>query len=190
MQRHGGLAIIGPMRPDPWAGPEAWTCASSTAAVRSHAMTAAADRHLLFGLLALQNGLIDQVQLVAAFQAWTRDKARSLADHLQARGDLTGPKRALLDALAEVHLEAHDGEVEKSLAAVPANPPTRAGLAALGEPEIEATLARVTRNHNGHATEVDHDPDRTATVSVGAATSEGQRFRSLRPHARGGLGEV
>jgi eukaryotic-like serine/threonine-protein kinase len=36
-------------------------------------MSAAADRHLLFGLLALQNGLIDQGQLVAAFQAWTRD---------------------------------------------------------------------------------------------------------------------
>ena len=48
----------------------------------------AADRDLLFGLLALQNGLIDQGQLVAAFQAWTRDKARPLADHLVARGDL------------------------------------------------------------------------------------------------------
>jgi hypothetical protein len=32
-------------------------------------MTAAADRHLLFGLLALQNGLIDQGQLMLAFQA-------------------------------------------------------------------------------------------------------------------------
>ena len=43
-------------------------------------MTPAADRHLLFGLLALQNGLIDPVQLVAAFQTWTRDKSKSLAD--------------------------------------------------------------------------------------------------------------
>jgi hypothetical protein len=51
-------------------------------------MTAAADCHLLFGLLALQNGLTDQVQLVAAFQAWTPDKSRSLADQLVARGDL------------------------------------------------------------------------------------------------------
>src|SRR5262249_318475 len=42
----------------------------------------AADRNLLLGLLALQNGLINQVQLVAAFQAWTLDKARALADHL------------------------------------------------------------------------------------------------------------
>ena len=48
----------------------------------------AAERDLLFGLLALQNGLIDQGQLVAAFQAWTRDKARTLAEHLADRGDL------------------------------------------------------------------------------------------------------
>jgi hypothetical protein len=35
----------------------------------------AADRNLFFGLLALQNGLINQGQLVAAFQAWTLDKS-------------------------------------------------------------------------------------------------------------------
>jgi serine/threonine-protein kinase len=43
------------------------------------------SRHLLFGLLALQTGLIDQAALVAAFHAWTQDKARPLADHLVAR---------------------------------------------------------------------------------------------------------
>jgi len=44
----------------------------------------AADRNLLVGLLALQNGIINHVQLVAAFQAWTLDKSRGLADHLAA----------------------------------------------------------------------------------------------------------
>ena len=39
---------------------------------------------LLFGLLALQNGLIGQDALFAAFAAWTHDRARSLADHLVA----------------------------------------------------------------------------------------------------------
>ena len=72
----------------------------------------------------------------------------------------------------------------------PRQPSTRASLAALGEPEIEATLARVARTKNGQATEADDDPDRTAGMSVGAATSDGQRFRMLRPHAGGGLGEV
>ena len=83
-------------------------------------MNAAADRHLLFGLLALQNGIINQGQLLAAFQAWALDKARSLADHLEARGDLTGARRELLEGLAEVHLESHGGDVEQSLAAVSA----------------------------------------------------------------------
>ena len=32
--------------------------------------------------------------------------------------------------------------------------------------------------------------DRTGSYSVGKATSDGQRFRILRPHARGGLGAV
>ena len=152
-------------------------------------MTAAADRHLLFGLLALQNGLIDQGQLMLAFQAWTRDKSKSLADHLVARGDLT-PKRAGLEALAPLHVETHGGDVEKSLAAVPANRSTRASLAELGEPEIEATLARVARSKDGQATEDGRRPRPHCEPVVGAATSDGQRFRLLRPHARGGLGEV
>ena len=37
----------------------------------------AAERHLLLGLLALQNGLIQPPHLVAAFHAWTGDKSRS-----------------------------------------------------------------------------------------------------------------
>ena len=45
-------------------------------------MAADAERHLLFGLIALQVGLVDQSQLVAAFQAWAHDKSRPLADHL------------------------------------------------------------------------------------------------------------
>ena len=120
--------------------------AGDDAVARRLAMTAAADRHLLFGLLALQNGIISQVQLVAAFQAWTLDKSRSLADHLEARGDLTAARRALLEGLAEVHLEAHGGDVEKSLAAVSVNRSAHAqSLAKLGEPEIDATLDRIVR---------------------------------------------
>ena len=110
----------------------------------------AADRDLLFGLLALQNGLIDQGQLVAAFQAWTRDKARPLADHLVARGDLdadaAGRRRG--------HGRAAPEEARRRRRAEPRRRPGRpvrpaSGLAALGDPEIEATLAHLGSAH-GH----------------------------------------
>ena len=55
----------------------------------------AANRDLLFGLLALQNGLIDQDVLVAAFRSWTRDKiAADRRDPRPPRGrstPTTGP---------------------------------------------------------------------------------------------------
>src|SRR4051794_5292140 len=149
----------------------------------------AADRDLLFGLLALQNGLIDQVQLVAAFQAWTRDKARPLAEHLVARGDLDAEQRSLLEGLVAQHLKKHGGDVEQSLAAVPAGGSIPDGLAALGDPDIDATLGQVGVAHPPTHL-VEDDPDRTASLSVGPPTSDGQRFRILRPHARGGLGAV
>ena len=143
----------------------------------------AAESDLLFGLLALQNGLIDQIQLVAAFQAWTRDRSRPLAEHLAARGDLDPDERAGVEAMVGLHLKKHGGDAAKSLAAIPAGRSTRESLAALGDPVIENTLTQLASGSDG-------DADRTASYAVGTATADGQRFRVLRPHARGGLGAV
>jgi len=109
----------------------------------------AADRNLLFGLLALQNGLIDQVQLVAAFQAWTLEKDRPLADHLVARGDLDDDDRAAVDALVARHLKKHGGSAAKSLAALPARRSTQRSLAALHDPELATSLAGVPVGEGG-----------------------------------------
>jgi serine/threonine protein kinase/tetratricopeptide (TPR) repeat protein len=146
----------------------------------------AADRNLLFGLLALQIGLIDQSKLVAAFQAWMLDKARSLADQLVAHGDLDPEQRALLEALVGQHMKKH-GDAGKSLAAIPAGRSTRERLAQLGDPDLDASIAQFAR---GSTLAESEDPDRTSSYSVGTATSDGQRFRVLRPHAQGGLGAV
>jgi serine/threonine-protein kinase len=146
----------------------------------------AAERDLLFGLLALQNGLINQVQLVAAFQAWTLDKARALADHLVDRGDLDADDRSVVEALVARHLKKHGGDVERSLAAIPAGRSTRESLARINDPDVGGTLARLGSAPTRHGDE----SDRTASYAVGTATSDGQRFRVLRPHARGGLGAV
>ena len=63
------------------------------------------------------------------------------------------------------------------------NRSTRESLAAAGGVDVEATLASVGSGSDG-------DADRTAGYAIGTAMSEGQRFRVLRPHARGGLGAV
>ena len=103
----------------------------------------AADRNLLFGLIALQNGLIDQDQLVNAFRAWTRDRARPLADHFAARGDLDPEQRAAVNALVALNLKKHGGDPEKSLAALELGRSTRESLARISNPDVQASLARL-----------------------------------------------
>jgi serine/threonine-protein kinase len=158
-------------------------------------MSAAADRHLRFGLLALQNGLIDEGQLVAGFQAWTRAKDRGLAQHLLDRGDLDADQCAGVEVMVALHLKWHGGDPERSLAAIGVGRSTRECLARIGNGELDASLAHV--GSGSTEPDADPDPDRTATYAVGAATyavgsptSDGQRFQILRPHARGGLGAV
>src|SRR5687767_8278813 len=48
------------------------------------------ERNLLLGILALQNGLLDQVDLIAAFQEWSKDRSRPLVRVLVDRGALAG----------------------------------------------------------------------------------------------------
>jgi serine/threonine protein kinase len=150
---------------------------------------AATPRDLLFGLLALQTGLIDQGALLSAFHAWTRDKTRPMSEILAEQGNLSSHRRALLEGLVDEHLAAHGGDVETSVASLAVDPSTREKLAELGDPDIDETLARV----GPASTEVvdgDGGGDRTTIFRVGSATSDGQRFRVLRPHAKGGIGAV
>ena len=140
-------------------------------------------RDLLFGLLALQNGLIDQDQLVAAFGAWSRAKGKTLAEILVERGSIDAESRSLLAAMAEKQLKLHGGDTEKSLASIGAGPSTRERLAALGDADLTGSVALV-----GSQTP---NQDATATMSVSTpSTGDGSRFRVLRPHAQVGLGAV
>jgi serine/threonine-protein kinase len=145
-------------------------------------------RDLLFGLLALQTGLIDQPTLMAAFHAWAQDKVRPLTDHLIVLGHLDAAHRPLLEGLAAAHLARHGGDIERSLAAIPLGRSTQESLARIDDPVIEGALDHL--GSGSAATQTAGDADRTATYSIGAATSGDQRFRILRPHARGGLGAV
>ncbi len=72
-------------------------------------------RNLLFGILALQNGLVDQTDLIGGFQNWAKDRSRAFSEVLIERGSLSEEGRVLLDGLVRMHLEKHGGDPERSL---------------------------------------------------------------------------
>ncbi len=148
------------------------------------------DVELLFGLLALQNDLIDRDALVAAFQGWSRDKRRPLAEHLVRCGALEADDRATLEALVVRYLRKHGDDPETSLASIPAGRSVRARLRALGDPDLEATLDRIEPATVATGTDGNVEADRTENPALLGPTARGDRFRVLRPHARGGIGQV
>ena len=139
------------------------------------------DQNLLYGIIALQMDFITRDQMIVGMQAWVLDKSRSLGALLVEQGALAKNRSDLLNALVEEHLKQHGNDVEKSLAAVSSLKSVREDLQSLDDSDVEASLVHVSGD-------VDHDPYKT--VIVGTSTSKGGRFRVLRPHARGGLGEV
>jgi WD40 repeat protein/serine/threonine protein kinase len=147
----------------------------------------AADRNLLFGILAVQMDFIGRDALIAAMNAWVLDKAKPLGQVLLDQEALTSDMHALLEALVEKHLALHGNDPQQSLAAVGSAGAVRKDLEQIADPEVHASLAYILPSSSARG---DDDPDATISFAVGTPTSAGLRFRILRPHAKGGLGEV
>lgn len=78
----------------------------------------AADRNLLFGLLALQLDFLTRDQLFDGMNAWVLEKAKPLAQILEEKQVLAAVQRRALEPLVELHVAQHDGDPQKSLAAI------------------------------------------------------------------------
>jgi serine/threonine-protein kinase len=132
------------------------------------------DRNLLFGVLALQLDFLSRDALVAGMNAWALDKTRPLGRILVEQGALSPARLELLDALVVEHLNKHDGDVSVSLAAAANGSTLSEALDAVADSEVLTTLTALG------------GPLRRIAPPV----REGIRFRNLRPHAKGGLGQV
>ncbi len=151
------------------------------------------DRNLLFGILALQMDFIARDDLIAAMSAWVLEKHRPLAEILQGRGALSPGDRALLEPLVRRHIEQHGGDPARSLAALSSASGLRDDLASVAhtDPDVQASVAALERSGSQEPWPATRPPSEgSATASIGVPSAAGQRFRILRPHARGGLGEV
>ncbi len=149
-------------------------------------MSSGVEENLLFGLMALQNGFIDQEQIIAAYEDWNHDRTRPLAEHFVARGDLDSRDRAVIEALVDRHLEKHEDDAEKSVAALIVG---RANLEELSQ--YESTVG-TTLSHLASGSKENRDSNREGASRVIArpGAAAGQRFQVLRPYAQGGLGAV
>jgi len=143
-----------------------------------------ADANLLFGILALQLSFIGRDQLLAAARAWAADKSQSIEQRLLAQGVLGPEKHALLGALVTTYLGKHEYDFQKSLALLSSLGSVRDDLQAIGDAELQECLKCVATATHLPTTEAQ------SFRLAGDCTSRGRRFRVLRPHAKGGLGEV
>jgi serine/threonine-protein kinase len=144
------------------------------------------DRNLLFGILALQMDFIGRDALIAALHAWVLDKGRPLGQILVEQGELTPERAHLLDALVGEHLKAHQDDPQQSLATLgPLPASVRADLLGLSDDVLSVSLAGLV---SARSTATQATVDRPDTL--GGASAPAVRYRVLRPHAKGGLGEV
>src|SRR5262245_49319795 len=143
------------------------------------------DRNLLFGILALQMDFIRRDDLIAAMNAWVLEKTKSLGQILCEQQALDADAHALLEALVAKHLALHGNDPDQSLAAVSSLGGVQEEWRQLADPGLNARLARVAVSRR------EENRSKPPGVStVGMPPSPGLRFRILRPHARGGLGQV
>ncbi len=142
------------------------------------------DRNLLFGVFALQMDFLTRDQLVEGMQAWVLEKSQPLEEILIAKGFLAQADCDLLSPLIARHVEQHGGEASLSLQALSLVTPSVQVLWQVQDENLQQSLASLNLPA---PLDLNAVPE---TVSVQVNHSHGIRYLSLRPHAKGGLGEV
>ena len=135
------------------------------------------DLNLLFGVLALQAGLIDSNQFVEACALWANRKNAPLGHVLIERGWIVQTDLAHLEYLLKRRLDKHGGDARASLAAAGDN--VKRFLATLDDEEIQRSLASLPLPDS-------EDPGPT----VDFVPEQPQRYKLAHLHATGGIGRV
>jgi hypothetical protein len=152
------------------------------------------DRNLLFGILAWQMDFISRDALVQALSAWDLDKHKPLGQILLEQGHLNDHRLHLLQEIVAEHLRAHNDDPQQSLAAVNALGSARRFLEMIAHAGAQASLDSVSSaaDTDSGATgpyqppPKSHEPAEVQADTLGVT----MRYRVLRPHAKGGLGQV
>ncbi len=141
------------------------------------------ESNLLYGILAMQMDFISREDLIAATSAWVKEKSIPLSQLLLERNMIDPAVHEVLQSLLLKHLERHGNDARKSLASLSSIGSLRQDLGSINDSDVEASLVHVGASM----------PDAHIAETMATETTQvipGGRYRVLRPHARGGLGEV
>lgn len=140
---------------------------------------------LLFGVLALQNSFLSREQLLAAVDRWLADKSQSLEELIVSAAALPKEVVELLRGLTRIHLQHHDDRVDQSLASISSVDSIAEEIRQRGDTELNDSVSLVPPHRNSPQPNAAPAP----SPSPGHPNAA-PRFRIIRPHAKGGLGEV
>jgi serine/threonine protein kinase/WD40 repeat protein len=136
------------------------------------------DRNLLFGVIALQDDLVDHNQFVDVCGGWALRLETPLPELLLERGWITPDNRREIELKMERKIRKYGG-LHASLAAA-AGPAARDAIRAVNHPEIRKSL-------NSLAPIASHV---LAETVMRSDRPEHSRYTLTRVHAQGGLGKV
>ena len=136
------------------------------------------ERQLLLGIIAMQNGFVSQDDFLAAFRIWSEDRTQPFATVLTQQKFVDQKIAELLESLVEAHIRVHHGRTDDSLSSMTGLPEQlQVELQSMSGADLRDSLSSIGAG------------GMSLTLAMGEATNSG-RFRILRPHRKGGLGEV
>jgi eukaryotic-like serine/threonine-protein kinase len=145
------------------------------------------NRDLLVAVLAVLTDTVHEDGLAAILDSWSQKRQTPLAQLLKQVSGVDDAKFHELEILAAVHLKAHGNDIRQSLNALNVLAPTIEVPTDVGD--------------GGHRLTVDKTLGCDATVPIDESSAQagsaqasllinGERFRLIRPHAKGGIGQV
>lgn len=144
-------------------------------------------RNLTTAMLAYQAGMIDRGQMLKAIRAWMKNKDRNLCDVLVEQQAIDSDSRELLIAMVAKHEEIHGDQPRRQLEMLSSiDSSLTKTLQELEDPDVENFIA-ATAKLNEPTNNVKDLADRRPFIP---GDSKYGRFSVIRPHAKGGLGEV
>jgi eukaryotic-like serine/threonine-protein kinase len=169
----------------------------------------AMSRDLLVAVLAVITDAIPRRVLSDAVAEWARDRRQGLAQVLLRRGSIDEERLRALLCLAESHLDRHRGDLHTCLDSWHALGVTEDVLTAIDDGGLKATVRSTagldstlpadSRAGRGDET-IGGEAGGDETIAMGGGDSNGtegapaaagaERFRPIRLHAKGGIGQV